>query len=579
MAFFQLILVGLFLTIFGGGEYTAKVGNVLYQPTFPGYDGPPPLITGKVINNCNNPQFGGIAGIDVANPLNPQQVSLLQAPHDVAFAGVDSATLGNGYQVVAGGNTPCYNWALLPDVSTDLNPKINGLIQGKGGASWWDVRNPSDPRILPDITVSRDAASLKRREILLAVAYNMTDVASQGQTFFETADTFAEYVFQSADDAVIRPYFFKQNGRDYMLLNTISGDLGLAIFDVSNPNAPRQVTTYSPQMNYLLRVKDVCKDIPPPSNSSAYKYRYFEDLNPVHNPNDLLAMQTLATAYWNRVNEFSLPLTTGMVIQGVSYTLTFHTHYIEAQQAMLVSASADFFYLDVSNLQKPKIVFDLSDRQQFPTLQTADGFDMIEYYTRFGKEVAPGYHNSEVYTFDNRVLAVVDHDNYYVYFNGSNALNTAVSVWDLTNASDPVLLTFIESVGTETHTVHLAEFGTDLFLYATDLEMGVKVYNLTDPEAPELLTVATGTFVLELPQGQGNITLSYPNSQSGFTPYDFGGYPEPFRTLSYITNLPGTIDLVPYQVVPLPFDCLVDGEFVYMQARSGVTYIFQQTFE
>jgi len=51
MAIFNLVLVGVFLTIFGGGEYMAKNGNVLYQPTLSGYDGSPPLITGKVINN------------------------------------------------------------------------------------------------------------------------------------------------------------------------------------------------------------------------------------------------------------------------------------------------------------------------------------------------------------------------------------------------------------------------------------------------------------------------------------------------------------------------------------------------
>ena len=572
MAIFNLVLVGVFLTIFGGGEYMAKNGNVLYQPTLSGYDGSPPLITGKVINNCNNPQYGGVVAIDVSNPSNPQKIGLLQAPHDVSFGGVSTTTLSGGVSVVAAGNTPCYGWAVLPDISTDLNPKINGKIQGKGGATWWDVTNPLSPHLLPDITVTRDYKSLVRRNMLLAAGMNMTDV-STGTTFLGSASPFVEYVFQSSDDAVIRTTFFTQNQRDYMLLNTISGDLGLAIFDVTVPRSPIQITTFSPQMNYLLRVKDVCRDIPGYGSSPAYSNRYFEDLDPTNNPRDFEAMQILATAYWTSINERSFPAEDQIYLQGVANPVTFHSTYIPSKKALLVSVSAEFMYLDLINIRRPRIVFNLADRTRFPSLKTPSGFDLIQYYTRNGREVTYGYHNSNVKMIGNKLIMAIDHDNYYVTAERQYIINTGASLWDITNENEPKLLSFIEHPNDECHSVQLTSFGGLELLFTTGLVEGVKTFNLTDLENPVLIAGAAGTFEV----APGIPPISYPNPFSGFDVSDFAGYEEPFRTVSMITNLPGSPDVIPYQFVPLSFEALVDDGYVYMQSRSGVTYIFMQT--
>ena len=114
-----------------------------------------------------------------------------------------------------------------------------------------------------------------------------------------------------------------------------------------------------------------------------------------------------------------------------------------------------------------------------------------------------------------------------------------------------------------------------LTLFSTITTEGIKAYDLTDTENPIFITSHAGTFPAGNP---GYPPLALPNNKSGFLPGDFAMYPPPFNSISIITNLPGVPppgSPVPYPFVTLPFDSLIDGNYVYMQARTGVTYIFQ----
>lgn len=549
----------------------AKNGNILYQGTLTGYDDP--LLTGSPVNNCNDPDFGGVVAINMTDPSHPEKISLLQAPKDVSFGGVATTTLQNGLEVVSAGNVPCYCWGILPDVVTStLAPKVNGLIQGEGGASWWNVADPTNPVQLPKIKVNRDRKSLKRRELLLGIGSSRVDTLT-GKLFNESDVPFIQYVFQSPDDPVIRTYHFTQGNRDYLLLNTISGDMGYAIFDVTSPYSPRKIVEYSPYMNYLLRNKNYCGDIPTTDNE-AWSNRYFEDLDPENNPNDQDAVTRLSNKYWDDVNARTFVQSDGVSMSGITNPAVFHTEYIPEKQAFLSSGTSEYYMIDVSNIRRPEIIFNLADREEFPTLTTPAGFDLVQYYRKNGRDIAPGYHNSEVKRLNGELIVSIAIDNYYAYANGSRPINTGFVIIKITEDNRPEALSYIECPGEDCHISHWSTHAEDPLLFTTALESGVKAYNLSDPVRPELLDSASGTFTLDpsIPP------IAYPNPKSGFELGSFVNYPEPFRTLSFVTNVPGLPNVVPYQFVPLPFEALVDGDYVYMQARTGATYIYRQVY-